>query len=141
MAGITLEDFRQSVADKEIVGRGELDITLRQLRRRCGGLTPEQDAQLRALSRPRLEALLRPRSTFKARTTSTLGWQWAEWVSGHSQSSLTAAGRFARVIPLTSEAGGASLEPGCSRFLGTQRGFGWRRSHPCQRLPAGSFRS
>ncbi len=57
MAGITLEDFTQSVAYKEIFGLGELDITLRQLRRRCGGLTPEQDAQIRALPRPRLEAL------------------------------------------------------------------------------------
>jgi predicted transposase YdaD len=57
MAGITLEDFTQSVAYKEIFGLGELDITLRQLQRRCGGLTPEQDAQIRALPRPRLEAL------------------------------------------------------------------------------------
>ena len=57
MAGITLEDFTQSVAYKEIFGLGELDITLRLLRRRCGGLTPEQDAQIRTLPRPRLEAL------------------------------------------------------------------------------------
>jgi hypothetical protein len=57
MAGITLEDFTQSVAYREIFGLGELDITLRLLRRRCGSLTPEQDAQIRALPRPRLEAL------------------------------------------------------------------------------------
>ncbi len=36
---------------------GELDITLRLLRLRCGGLSPEQDAQIRALPLPRLEAL------------------------------------------------------------------------------------
>lgn len=57
MDGIILEDFTQSVAYKEIFGLGELDITLRLLQRRCGGLTPEQDAQIRALPRPRLEAL------------------------------------------------------------------------------------
>ncbi len=67
MAGITLEDFSQSVAYREIFGlgeqrglekgleqgraqglekgleqglkTGELEITLRQLRRRCGALT------------------------------------------------------------------------------------------------------
>jgi predicted transposase YdaD len=81
MGGITLEDFTQSVAYREIFGlgeqrgreqgleqgreqgleqglqAGELDITLRLLRLRCGGLSPEQDAQIRALPLPRLEAL------------------------------------------------------------------------------------
>jgi predicted transposase YdaD len=69
MGGITLEDFTQSVAYKEIFGlgeeqgreqglkTGELEITLRQLRRRCGGLTPSQDARIRALPVPQLEAL------------------------------------------------------------------------------------
>jgi predicted transposase YdaD len=69
MGGITLEDFTQSVAYKEIFGlgeqrgreqglkTGELEITLRQLRRRCGGLTPSQEARIRALPLPQLEAL------------------------------------------------------------------------------------
>ena len=69
MGGITLEDFSQSVAYKEIFGlgeergreqglkTGELEITLRQLRRRCGGLTPSQEARIGALPLPQLEAL------------------------------------------------------------------------------------
>ena len=77
MAGITLEDFSQSVAYKEIFGlgeqrgrelgleqgleqglkTGEIEITLRQLRRRCGALTAMQEARIRALPLPELEAL------------------------------------------------------------------------------------
>ena len=73
MGGITLEEFTQSVAYKEIFGQGrlegqreglqegrqegELDLALRQLRRRCGDLTPEQVARVRALPLERLEAL------------------------------------------------------------------------------------
>ena len=81
MAGITLEDFSQSVAYKEIFGLGEqrgrelgreqgleqgreqglktggLAITLRQLRRRCAGLTASQEARIRSLPLPQLEAL------------------------------------------------------------------------------------
>ena len=73
MGGITLEDFSQSVAYKEIFGlgeergleqgleqglkTGELEITLRLLQRRCGGLTASQEAQIRALPLPQLEAL------------------------------------------------------------------------------------
>jgi predicted transposase YdaD len=77
MGGITLEDFTQSVAYREIFGlgeqrgreqgleqglqkglqAGELDITLRLLRLRCGGLSPEQESRIRALPLPRLEAL------------------------------------------------------------------------------------
>jgi predicted transposase YdaD len=73
MGGITLEDFTESVAYKEIFGLGEergreqgleqglktveLEITLRQLRRRCGGLTPNQEARIRALPLPQLESL------------------------------------------------------------------------------------
>jgi predicted transposase YdaD len=81
MGGITLEDFTQSVAYREIFGlgeerglqqgreqglqqgreqglqAGELEITLRQLRRRCGDPTPEQQSIIRALPRPQLEAL------------------------------------------------------------------------------------
>jgi predicted transposase YdaD len=77
MGGITLEDFTQSVAYKEIFGlgeqrgreqglkTGELEITLRQLRRRCGGLTPSQDARIRALPLPQLEALAEALLDFK----------------------------------------------------------------------------
>jgi predicted transposase YdaD len=73
MGGITLEDFTQSVAYREIFGlgeqrgreqgleqglqAGELDITLRLLRLRCGGLSPEQESSIRALPLPQLEAL------------------------------------------------------------------------------------
>ncbi|MBM5818416.1 MAG: DUF4351 domain-containing protein, partial [Cyanobacteria bacterium K_Offshore_surface_m2_239] len=69
MGGITLEEFTQSVAYKEIFGQGlqegrqegrqegELEVVLRQLQRRCGALTTEQQARLRALPLERLEAL------------------------------------------------------------------------------------
>jgi len=73
MGGITLEEFTQSVAYKEIFGQGlqegrlegrqegrkegELDVVLRLLQRRCGALTTEQQARLRALPLVRLEAL------------------------------------------------------------------------------------
>ncbi|MFM7548310.1 MAG: DUF4351 domain-containing protein, partial [Cyanobacteriota bacterium] len=36
---------------------GELEITLRLLQRRCGALTPSQQARIRALPLPQLEAL------------------------------------------------------------------------------------
>ncbi|MFN9695009.1 MAG: DUF2887 domain-containing protein [Synechococcaceae cyanobacterium] len=77
MGGITLEDFTQSVAYREIFGlgeqrgreqglkTGELEITLRQLRRRCGGLTPSQEARIRALPLPQLEALAEALLDFK----------------------------------------------------------------------------
>jgi predicted transposase YdaD len=77
MGGITLEDFTQSVAYKEIFGlgeqrgreqglkTGELEITLRQLRRRCSGLTPSQEARIRALPLPQLEALAEALLDFK----------------------------------------------------------------------------
>ncbi len=73
MGGITLEDFSQSVAWREIFGQGRLEgrkegrqegrqqgglrLTLRQLRRRCGDLRPELKARVRALPLERLEAL------------------------------------------------------------------------------------
>ena len=69
MGGITLEDFTQSVAYREIFGRGrqegrleglqegELEMAFRLLRRRCGSLSPEQEARVRLLPLPRLEAL------------------------------------------------------------------------------------
>jgi predicted transposase YdaD len=81
MGGITLEDFTESVAYREIFGlgeqrgreqgleqglkTGELEITLRQLRRRCGGLTPSQEARIRALPLPQLEALAEALLDFK----------------------------------------------------------------------------
>ncbi|MCX5969521.1 MAG: DUF2887 domain-containing protein [Cyanobacteria bacterium] len=65
MGGITLEDFTQSVAYLEIFGQGrlegrqegELEMALRLLRRRCGQLSPKQEACLRALPLEQLETL------------------------------------------------------------------------------------
>jgi len=57
MGGITLDDFTQSVAYREIFGRGEAKVTLRQLSRRCGLLTGEQESAIRSLPLERLEAL------------------------------------------------------------------------------------
>ena len=77
MGGITLEDFSQSVAYQEIFGRGledglqrgrregrqegrqegEQELALRQLRRRCGGLSAAQEAAVRSLPLERLEQL------------------------------------------------------------------------------------
>jgi predicted transposase YdaD len=44
MGGITLDDFTQSVAYREIFGRGEAKLTLRLLSRRCGPLSAERKA-------------------------------------------------------------------------------------------------
>jgi predicted transposase YdaD len=73
MGGITLDEFSQSVAYREIFGlglqegrqeglqegrqEGELEIALRLLCRRCGELSPALDARVRALSSESLEAL------------------------------------------------------------------------------------
>ena len=69
MGGITLEEFSQTVAYREIFGQGrqegrqegreegELDLALRLLRHRCGQLSAEQQALIRALSLSQLEAL------------------------------------------------------------------------------------
>ena len=85
MGGITLEDFSQSVAYREIFGRGledglqrgrqeglqrgledglqrgrqqgEQELALRQLRRRCGGLSAAQEAAVRSLPLERLDQL------------------------------------------------------------------------------------
>ena len=59
------DSFSQSVAYREIFGQGrqegrqegEMELTLRQLRRRCGDLRPEQEASIRNLPLERLEAL------------------------------------------------------------------------------------
>ena len=61
MGGITVEDFTQSPIYKEIVGigrsEGEVAVTLRQLNRRCGPLSAEQEARIRALPLQKLEEL------------------------------------------------------------------------------------
>ncbi len=69
MGGITLDEFTQSVAYREIFGRGEArgvalgqaqgeaKVTLRQLARRCGPLNAEQESRIRSLPLERLEAL------------------------------------------------------------------------------------
>ena len=73
MGGITLDDFTQSVAYREIFGRGEAlgeargeargqaqgeaKVTLRLLSRRCGPLSAEQENVIRSLPLERLEAL------------------------------------------------------------------------------------
>ena len=78
MGGITLEDYSKSVAYREIFGlgeargreqglkTGELELTLRLLQRRCGGLTPSQEARIRALPLPQLEALAEALLDFQA---------------------------------------------------------------------------
>jgi hypothetical protein len=60
MGGITLHDFTNSVADKEIFGLGRQEgrqaeaaaMTLRQLERRCGPLSPGQQTPSRRCSWP-----------------------------------------------------------------------------------------
>lgn len=65
MGGITLDEFTQSIAYKEIFGQGrlegrqegELEIALRQLRRRCGSLSNRQVDRVRGLPQQQLEEL------------------------------------------------------------------------------------
>ena len=61
MGGLTLDDFTQSRAYREIFGqgeaRGEATVTLRQLNRRCGPLSEATTAQIRALPLQQLEQL------------------------------------------------------------------------------------
>jgi len=81
MGGITLDDFTQSIAYREIFGQGEAQgeargvalgeargvalgqvqgeakVTLRLLSRRCGPLSAEQESVIRSLPLERLEAL------------------------------------------------------------------------------------
>ena len=70
MGGITIDDFTQSVAYREIYGlgrqegrqqgrqAGELDLALRQLKRRCGALSPPSRKPASGeLPLPQLEAL------------------------------------------------------------------------------------
>jgi len=62
MGGITVDDFTSSVAYREIFGQGRRTeasaITLRQLQRRCGTLSPAQQSRIQALPLSALEALL-----------------------------------------------------------------------------------
>jgi len=61
MGGITLDDFTNSVAYREIYGLGQqaeaTAMSLRLLQRRCGPLTPDQQTQIQALPLADLEAL------------------------------------------------------------------------------------
>jgi hypothetical protein len=61
MGGLTIDDFTSSAVYKEIFGQGlqseAASLTLRQLQRRCGPLTPERQARLQALPLSQLEAL------------------------------------------------------------------------------------
>ncbi|MEB3255050.1 MAG: DUF4351 domain-containing protein, partial [Synechococcaceae cyanobacterium] len=81
MGGITLDDFTSSAIYQEIFGLGRQEgqqeglregrnegrqegrqaeaaaLTVRQLHRRCGSLSPQQQARIQALPLPRLEAL------------------------------------------------------------------------------------
>ena len=61
MTGLTVEDFTQSVAYREIFGLGKAQeaakMTLRQLNRRCGPLSEATTARIQALPVEKLEAL------------------------------------------------------------------------------------
>ena len=61
MVGLTVDDFSQSVAYREIFGlgeaRGESKMTLRQSNRRCGPLTDASTARIQALPLEQLDAL------------------------------------------------------------------------------------
>ncbi|MEB3156794.1 MAG: DUF2887 domain-containing protein [Cyanobacteriota bacterium] len=65
MGGITVEEFTQSVAYKEIFGQGleegrqegEFEVVVRQLQRRFGSLPTVQQARIRALPLGRLQEL------------------------------------------------------------------------------------
>jgi hypothetical protein len=61
MGGITVDDFTNSVAYKEIYGLGRQEeaaaMTQRQLQRRFGGLATEQQARIQGLPLAELEAL------------------------------------------------------------------------------------
>lgn len=61
MGGITLDDFTKSVAYREIYGLGQqaeaASMILRQLQRRCGPLSTDQQTKIQALPLAELEAL------------------------------------------------------------------------------------
>lgn len=78
MGGITLDDFTQSVAYREIFGlgeaRGEAQVTLRLLSRRCGTLSGEQESVIRSLPLELLEALAEALLDFEGWPISTPLW-------------------------------------------------------------------
>jgi hypothetical protein len=92
MGGITLKDFSQSMAYKEIFGLGEQrgrELGLEQgLRKAWSKVSKPANSRSPCASYgaaavpspPRRRPWLRPCLTFKARTTSTLGGQLAVWV-------------------------------------------------------------
>jgi hypothetical protein len=76
MGGITLEDFTESVAYREIFGlgeargvalgqaQGEAKVTLRQLSRRCGPLSAQQESLIRQPTAPAAGVLGRSPARF-----------------------------------------------------------------------------
>jgi predicted transposase YdaD len=89
MGGITLEDIRTSVAFREIFGEGlqeglqegrlagELALTLRQLQRRCGALSGQQQEQVAGLPLEQLEALAEALLDFRGPD------DLARWLTAH----------------------------------------------------------
>jgi hypothetical protein len=72
MGGITLDDFTSSVAYREIYGLGQqaeaASMILRQLQRRCGPLSTDQQTQIQALPLAELEALAEALLDFQGAT-------------------------------------------------------------------------
>lgn len=89
MGGITIDDFSNSVAYREIFGLGRQEgrqegrqaeaaaLTLRLLPRRCGTLNPNQQARIQALTLSALEALAHALLDFRGPE------DLEEWLSGH----------------------------------------------------------
>ena len=69
MGGITLDDFTRSVAYHEIYGLGQqaeaASMFMRQLQRRCGTLSTDQQTQIQVLPLAELEALAEALLDFK----------------------------------------------------------------------------
>jgi predicted transposase YdaD len=94
MGGITVDDFTSSVAYREIFGLGQQEgeqeseqkgrqteataITVRQLQRRCGTLSPSQQSRIQALPLSALEALLDALLDFQGPNDLTA------WLSQHA---------------------------------------------------------
>jgi hypothetical protein len=63
----TTSQIRSTVAGTALQSQiAELELTMRLLQRRCGGLTPSQEARIRALPLPQLEALAEALLDFQA---------------------------------------------------------------------------
>ena len=81
MGGITVDDFTSSVAYREIFGLGRQEgrqaeaavLTVRQLQRRCGNLSPEQQARIQGLPLGELKPWPMPCSTSRDQKTSMPG--------------------------------------------------------------------